>query len=95
MIYKQNERLDKYTFDACANCGEQGHTWWEGPNPRPNTANRGVLISTCGTLWRCGKIDCLDRGCGITQVYCYRCGTYSRLDPNYPATWEPAYFSWQ
>jgi hypothetical protein len=92
----QNYRIDKYVHGGCPSCGEIGIPWWDGPNPPPHTANRGILITVCGHGWFCGGYCGLSnkpQGCGITQVFCYRCSAYTHTPTNYPATWEPAYFA--
>lgn len=91
-----NIRMDKYIHGGCPLCGERGYPHWVGPKPKPNSANAGVQVFICGIGYRCGT--CRGGGpddpCSMRQVSCYRCGATTRIPMDYPATWEPAYFSW-
>jgi hypothetical protein len=61
----------------CPRCFDVGPPRWVGPDPRPNTANHGIMVRTCGRDFHCA--GCMTGyGCLETKAYCYGCSSKYR-----------------
>lgn len=57
----------------CPRCFDVGPPRWVGENPRPMSANAGLMVRTCGYKFYCAGCSG-SGGCLRTIAYCYGCG---------------------